>query len=55
MSDFCTQFVCNVGDPWWLLEAALSAASSGKTKLNCARIDERHYRRIDKLNGKSWK
>ena len=54
MSDFCTQFVCTVGDPWWLLEAAVPAASSG-TKLNCGRINKRHFRRVDKLNGKSWK
>ena len=41
MSDCCTQFVCNVGDPWWLLEAAVSAASSGKTELNCVSTQPR--------------
>ena len=39
----------------FLIEAAVKGALAGKDKKGGGRLDERHFRRVDKLDGKNWK
>ena len=45
----------SIGDLQVLIEASVKAALAGQKSAAAGRLDERHFRRMDKLDGKNWK
>ena len=45
----------SISDLQVLIEASVKPASAGQKSAAAGRLDERHFRRMDKLDGKNWK
>ena len=45
----------SVSDLQVLIEASVKAALAGQKSAGAGRLDERHFRRMGKLDGKNWK
>ena len=45
----------SISDLQVLIEASVKAALAGQKSTAAGRLDERHFRRLDKLDGKKWK
>ena len=45
----------SISDLQVLIEASVKAASAGQKSAAAGRLDERHFRRMDKLDRKNWK
>ena len=45
----------SISDLQVLIEASVKAALAGQKCAAAGRVDERHFRRMDKFDGKNWK
>ena len=45
----------SIGDLQVLIEASVKAVLAGQKSATAGRLDERHFRRMDKMDGKNWK